>query len=138
MNNKGFIRTLESISAIILILAFIYFILPQATPQNTTTPQNVKTAQNNIINELLYNDNYRTCIFQANNGNCHDNNDCNLQELITENTPYGYEAACEICNQVQSCIPAEQLPLDKSLYVNSIYLIRDQPKILRVYLWEQE
>ncbi|MDO8628577.1 MAG: hypothetical protein Q7R56_02385 [Nanoarchaeota archaeon] len=137
-NKKGFIKTLEAVIAIILILTFIYYILPRATPEHPETPDNVRTAQNNIINELLYNNNYRECIFQTVNNQCPNNPACDVQELINNNKPYGYDYACEVCDQVQSCTPAEQLPLDRNLYVNSIYLIKDQPRILRIYLWKKE
>lgn len=132
MNNKGFIRTLEAVVAIILIFSFIYFVLPKKVPSLGDVPDNVRVAEDFIVREILYNSTFREQIFaNPDAGACRTD----IDEFVRGTVPYGYNYACEVCNGAQTCIGADAVPYDKNVYANSIYLIRDQPKVLRVYMW---
>ncbi len=138
MNNKGFIKTLEAVVAIMLLFTFIYIILPKTIENSGTTPDNVKSVENFVIKEMLYNSSFRDCVFTANNDFCPTQGSCDIQGFLANKVPYGYDYACEICNQVQTCIPAEAIPFDRNIYVDSVYFIKETPKVLRIYLWEKE
>jgi hypothetical protein len=150
MNKKGFIRTLEAVVAIILIFSFIFFILPKQIDIETRIPENVQLSQQFILNEIMYNSTFRDCIFDYNlqgetGTNCQAisdaSNNCDINTFITRQLPFNYDFACEVCNQVATCI-GEDVPFDKSVYANSIFLVRDppsnSPKVLRVYVWQKE
>mgnify|MGYP001559941623 CR=1 FL=1 len=149
MDNKGFIRTLEAVVSIILIFSFIFFILPKQIEIETQIPENVQLSQAFILNEILYNSTFRDCIFGYNLNNLEgvncklisSNPSCDINKFIGDEIPPSYEFACEVCNQVATCI-GEDVPFDKNVYANSIFLVKDplvnSPKVLRVYVWERE
>ncbi|HLD15317.1 MAG TPA: hypothetical protein VJB94_01935 [Candidatus Nanoarchaeia archaeon] len=150
VNKKGFIRTLEAVVAIILIFSFIFFILPKRAEVENRIPENVQSSQQFILNEILYNSTFRDCIFNYNlqdqaGTNCQaiseTNPSCDINLFIRKELPFNYDFACEVCNQVATCI-GEDVPFDKSVYANSIFLVKDplanSPKVLRVYVWQKE
>ncbi len=135
MNKKGFIRTLEAIVAIVLIFSFIYFVLPKKAPAFGDVPDSVRVAEDFIVREILYNSDFRDLIFSTSDvGQCR----ADIDEFVREAVPYGYNYACETCSGAQTCIGADAVPFDRDVYANSVYLIRDQPKVLRVYMWTLE
>ena len=145
MNKKGFIRTLEAVVSIILIFTFIYFILPKQIAIETEIPENVQLSQKFVLEEILYNSAFRSCVFGTpvntllNGVNCKDINLCDIDSFIRQEIPVSYDYACEVCNQVATCI-GEDIPFDKNVYANSIFLVKDPstPKVLRIYVWERE
>ena len=138
MNNKGFLKTLEAVVAIMLLFTFIYIILPKTVEHPGTTPENVKSIESFVVKEMLYNNSFRDCVFTANNDYCPNQGSCDIQGFIANRLPYGYQYTCEICDRVQTCIPAETIPFDRNIYVDSVYFIEDKPKVMRIYFWEKE
>ena len=141
MHKKGFIRTLEAVIAVIIIFTFIYFILPKTISEAGDTPVQVKSSQDYIVSDILYDETRRADLFAASQGVCPGS----VQGFVGSLTPFGFANACEICEQVQTCIGPDAVPFDRNVYVNSIYLItldaatnNPKPKVLRVYMWEQE
>jgi len=128
---KGYIRTLESVIAIILILLFVYQIIPKTTPSAAQVPLQVEDAQNYIIKEININDELRSCIL-TNKENCEL-----LPSLIQKNIPAGYDYFYLICDQTSNCL-GENIPLDKSVYVKDTFISAgmQKPQIFRIFTWE--
>ena len=76
MNNKGFLRILEAVIAIIIIFMFTYYITPKDTEKIDVEGEKIKLLQKTILNEISYNENFRDCILNNNQGgwdNCKSN-----------------------------------------------------------------
>ena len=138
VNKKGFIKTLEAVIAIILILGFVYAMTPKQEPKAEPTPLNIRDTQQFILNEVALNKTFRNCITSSPVSAC--DNGC-LQQInafIDKNTPSGYENSCEVCARAISC-SSNQLPLDRSIYTDSIFIGHTtSSKIFRVYFWPTE
>jgi hypothetical protein len=142
MNNKGFAKTLEAGIAVILVLVFIFYVLPKQAPEQTVLriPENVDTAQSFILQEISTQEDLRNCaLYAATTGKCEDIPCQNIFALITSNTPAGYSSACEICATANTCATNLNLPTDVSLYTDSVFLSdRAASKIVRVYFWKRQ
>jgi hypothetical protein len=157
IHKKGFIRTLEAVIAVILLLSIIFLVTP-VREYDILKPFNVNEAHNAIFTEVLANQTFRNCILNEivctvasgcgvlNNSEGQyiynlDNissPDCigNLNDFIyTYNKPRGYVYLAEVCYKSASCVKGE-LPIDKQIYAESIILASENPKIFRVYFWE--
>lgn len=150
MNKKGFIRTLEAVIAIIILLSIIYIVTPSAD-LNIDTPNPVAQAHKVIFSEVSVNNDFRDCILNqiTNTGTTNNAEGAYAGTLITSapclddindyieiNRPNGYLYLAEICEKKESCLDAD-LPLEKSIYADSMLLVSDNPKLLRVYFWEK-
>jgi hypothetical protein len=149
MDNKGFIKTLEAVISIVLLLGFILFMLSM-TKQNEVSakPFVVQNSQTYILDQVLYNANLRDCVSKAGSGGTCANilsiPDPNCAELftgtngiITKNTPPGYETECEICPNAASCIQAGGIL--KDLYTDARFIGKsgsDDLKVIRIYMYE--
>lgn len=141
MNRKGFIRTIEAVIAILLILGFVIIMKPNlANDQDNSVPGEVQETEKFIFSEITYNKDFRDCITNENQlnpatGTCKDV--CNiLDEFISANKPFGYNYECEICESSLSCT-SSQLPIDRNIYANSIFLAAKNSKIVRVYYFPE-
>ena len=140
VNKKAFVRTLEAVIAILMIFGFILFTKPQLNPDAISgTPDQVKTAQQFIFSEISYNQDFRSCITTASNpssGSCTEVCGARLDNFIRPNVPFGYDYACEICETSVSCMHRD-LPLDRNIYADSIFIADKHSKILRIYFWQK-
>lgn len=147
MNKKGFIRTLEAVIAIIILLSIIYVVTP-TRDFKITTPNNIEEAQSAIFSELLVNFTYRECILGISSyGAINDiqeylgtviTDPCltDINKFIDLHRPNNYIYLAEICDQSASCLDS-MLPVEKSIYSESIMLASDNPKVFRIYFWER-
>lgn len=145
VNKKGFIRTLEAVIAIVLILGFIFYITPKVVEFEEKVPENVANAKEFILNQILFNKEYSSCIISAGNENCETAITCDkneeIKKLFKDNVPYGYEYACEICSsdsQKKPCINLPEKTFEKSVYTNSIFIYKPTKdyNIMRIYIWK--
>ena len=149
MDNKGFIKTLEAVISIVLLLGFILFMLSM-TKQNEVIakPYNVKNAQTFILDQVLYDANLRSCVSNVvSSGKCSDILDANCKSLLTDensgiipkNTPPGYGADCEICqNTPASC--ADVSAGLKDIYTDARFIGKsgsNDLKVVRIYMFEK-
>lgn len=158
MNKKGFIRTLESLIAIILLLVFVIYIYNgNATKIEVKIPEIVENANEYIINEFLNNNLYRNCFSKTNSfglcsnafisdstlNNCWDNNpsinpDTNINSFLKKAMPPGYTFSCEILQDQKSFSTLPLETKDKSVYPKSglIYSEQNQQiRVVRVYIY---
>ncbi len=149
-NKKGFIRTLEAVIAIILILGFIFWITPKVVEFEEKVPENVANAKDFILNQILSEKEYSECVLFASEGECEsvlsDSSegsckDIIINELIEDNIPHGYSYHCEICSSSGSCtnLPEPDKTLKKSVYTGSIFVYGSSTnyKVFRIYIWEK-
>ncbi len=138
MSNKGLVKTLEAVIAVLLILGLLVFILPQEKVPTGEVPAEVKSAQRFILDEISLNQAYRDCITNSNYpGKCQLGCLAQIETLVINNAPFGYTGSCEVCDTALSCAVL-QLPASKSVYTDSIF-ISNKPitKVLRVYFYEK-
>jgi hypothetical protein len=138
VNKKGFIRTLEAVIAVVMILGLLFFLIPEQKTPTGEVPAQIKQAQSYILEEISLNSGYRNCITSAVPGQCQGGCLDTLNIFITKQAPLGYATACEVCQSSLSCADL-QLPIDKSIYTDSIFIAKQATtsRVLRVYFYEQ-
>ena len=160
-NKKGFIRTLEAVIAVILLLSIIFVVTP-VREYNIKKPYNINEAHNTIFTEVLANQTFRNCIL--NKIDCTVNSGCGVLNnsegqytpngdnlynppndacigdvndfIYTYNKPRGYVYLAEVCYKSASCVKGV-LPIEKQIYAESIILTSENPKVFRIYFWEK-
>lgn len=149
MRKKGFIRTFEAVIAIIILLSTIYILTPKINV-DIGTPNLVEQAHIAIFSEVLYNNNFRDCIVNqiTTEGALNNaegsyagyliNESCtsSITNFIDIHRPKGYVYLAEVCDKSESCLD-DDLPVEKSIYVESVMLASNTPKLLRIYFWER-
>ena len=135
---KGFIKTLEAVIAVILIVSFLFYVINKSGVRESEVPKNIEEAQRFILNEISEDKEFRGCIID-NFGGCKTGSGCvsDLNEFIKKNIPAGYDYECEICGQVESCVDLPPETLKKSVYVKDSFIAAEQPKIFRLYIWRK-
>ncbi len=137
MVKKAYLRTLEVIIAIVLVIGFLILITPKQQ-ETQETPSTIKESKKFIFNEILSNEELRSIILSNNAKKCSELGETNnLIEFIKENTPVGYIYECEICTDQSSCTQLD-LPL-KNVYADSISISNDfgQLTFFRLYFWSK-
>jgi|SRR3989344_5265373 len=145
---KGFIKTLEAVIAVILIVSFLFYVINKSGVRESEVPKNIEEAQRFILNTVSENKTFRECIIKsgvsvdnglackidgADLGNCV----FGINQFIKKNIPAGYDYECEICGQVESCVDLPPETLKKSVYVKDSFIAAEQPKIFRLYIWRK-
>jgi hypothetical protein len=160
MNKKGIIKTLEAIITIVLILVFIYTIMPKEELEEPENP--IKKYEKFIIKDLSYNETIRDklmdldpkLISDCDGEECECNKDClekvncdskcknvvkDINALISKTIISGYDYFFKICNK-PSCISAK-MPIDKSIYMFDVLISSDSeqinPMIVRIWVWNK-
>ena len=137
MVKKAYLRTLEVIIAIVLVIGFL-ILISQKQIKTSETPSTIKESRKFIFNEILSNDELRNIIISNNGKKCSELDETNkLIEFIKENTPINYVYECEICITQSSCTQLD-LPL-KNIYADSISISDEtgQLTFFRLYFWEK-
>ncbi len=134
MNKKGFVRTLEAVIAVVIVLGIMLVLTPAKQPE-TDIPANLKQSQAFILNHIATNENFRNCIMDTTvYGECRASCAA-IDGFVGNNVPKGYDYRCEICSSASTC--SNPLPLDKSLYTDSRFIATDPAKVIRVVFWEK-
>ena len=138
MSRKGFIRTLEAIIAVILIITAIFFILPQRTEFEAATPVPVQEAQEFINTKILQDEQLIRLII----GEIEPDATNQLKALIENALPPGYGYVLALC-KTPSCLPSPTTPLPegKQVYMSDLFLgstpTTQGPHIVRYWMWQQ-
>ena len=132
LGKKAYIRTMEAVLAIIILLIFVYTVIPrQPIEESGTEDVNIKLIQDHVFFELANNDELRSDIISKNNES--------LNDLVTNviNQRYNYEIA--INDLGGSLILPNNISSDKAIYVRSAVISTNKteydPKIVTLYLW---
>ena len=137
MVKKAYLRTLEVIIAIVLVLGFIILMTPKQL-KSQEVQSTIKESKKFIFNEILSRDSLRNIIISNNGKKCSELDETNeLIEFIKENIPIGYIYECEICAAQSSCTQLD-LPL-KNIYADSISISDDMGQLtfFRLYFWQK-
>ncbi len=152
MNKRGFIRTIEAVIAIVILLGLVLTIFGDKPQEIKKTPDTVESSLNYITNEILNNEKFRNCFLStsmSNNGDTCGNKlsgtcwgePTKIKEFIDIATPPGYENHCEVCKTTRSCSNLLGVSEDKSVYPKSVFLYLsediEEARIVRIYLFEK-
>ena len=152
MNKKGFIRTVEAVIAIVILLGLVLTIFGDKKEEVKKTPEVVEDALNYITSELLYNKVFRDCFTKVrlpdNNkgGKCSDMlasvATCSqtINAFLSSSVPPGYSSHCEVCKTTRSCSTLPNLAEDKSVYPKSIFMYtkiddKEEARVVRIYIF---
>ncbi|MBI2672619.1 hypothetical protein HYX16_06825 [Candidatus Woesearchaeota archaeon] len=146
---KGFIKTLEAIISIVLLLGLVLFIFSGNSNILKRTPQVVESTNTFVINEFLNNETFRNCFINTNSNLCteidffttSENRKCGevIGDFLLKSAPTGYDNKCEVCISSKSCTDLN-IPVDKSVYTRSGFIYSEKEKegrIIRNYIFEK-
>jgi len=155
VNKKGYIRTLEAVIAIILILIFIFSVLPKKQTEELKTPREIDLTSDGILNEVQNNEEFRGCVIADLNPNNLQLGEKSAEQCINEfittnnlisqtldynvkvcDTSTSDQNAYNFCGE-PNLIGAE----DKTVYVKSIILSGTltelKTKRVKLYIWRK-
>ncbi len=142
MDKKGYIRTLEAVIAIVIVLSFVYAVMPSKIINPSDIPYVVESAQDFIIGEIEENPSIRTeitiySLAVLDMEQIKDNTQTTQTDTLIKNyIPMGYSYDALICKQT-SCY-SDQIPMDAQAYVSDVLLstgANDAPSIVRIWIW---
>ncbi len=137
MNKRGYLRTLEAIIAIILLLVVFYTIIPKYVEPKPNPPLAVQDAQRFIISDISNDENLRTTIITSTDPSSA------VEATIKRNIPPNYDFICAICTNTSACITTT--PFDKVVYMSDVFIAssigpslnEQSPKIVRFWMWNK-
>ncbi len=159
VNKKGYIRTLEAVIAIILILIFIFSVLPKKQIEDLKTPREIDLTSDRILNEVQNNEEFRGCVIVDEDtapsgvivGEDCIKNFIDSNNLISQQT-MGYKVL--VCDPIATLFtsknycnePDLQEAKDKAIYTKSLLLSSTllspaiaplNPKLVKLYIWRK-
>lgn len=133
MNEKGWIRIVEAIIGIMVIMAGILYINSRQPGKDIS--DDVYEKQRQILEIIANNENMRTEIIRNETGL--------VDAFILKNIPSSWDFATNICNVDQVCTP-EETPDDRDIYTSEIIIssnLTDYPdkktKKLMFFVWSK-
>jgi len=141
VNKKGYLKTLEAVLAIVIILLFTFSVTPKEEI-DLSMPQNIKTSQSFILSELQNNETIRYYVVHSDDSDAASNAAYKaVDSLISENMPSSYDYTFGIC-KMSSCISnITSLALETSIYSQDILITTDgliqNPKVVRLWVWRK-
>lgn len=130
VNKKGFIRTLEAVIAIVIILGLIIYLTPSKKLE-VEVPSNIREAKEFILKEILINEELRDNVENI-NGNCKVGE---LKVFLDEHVPVGYDYSCEICIEGSGTGCGNIKGIEKDIYSGAVYL--HSKKVFRLFMYEK-
>lgn len=144
VSKKGYIKTLEAVVAIILVIMVSYTLIPQSVEKPPEPPLALQDAMQ-FMNQQIERDQYtREKIVPYNGetstwGGSEEDPFDRITSFVTEATPNLYDFSCAVCSSPNLCII--NTPLEKNVYVTDVFIAsggkEQNPKIVRVWLWEK-
>ena len=134
MNKKGYMKTVEAVVALILVLGVVVTIVNRNTIDINPTPTEIKIMQDSI-NNLIENDKFlRRAVLNNQTDKINDT----IKQFIPENSTLKY--AFLICG-TNYCPSVENLPKDKSIYVSNLIISSVYNEtghgVFKLYLWRK-
>ncbi len=148
VNKRGYLRTVEAVIALVIILAVISVALPRKINM-MDTPTIVKSSQEIIREEILLDDSLKKCIVDAGCAGASQS----IGEVIEKNQPIGFDFAFKICDNPASCLcntdcvkPAIKGPdeISSNVYMADVFVsstINNElstHKVVRFWMWRKE
>ena len=136
VNKKGYLKTLEAVIAVIMVVIVSYTLIPRPTQVSPDVPLIVKGAQTLIDQSIQFNDTIRKSITGLHDPAILSEG---IQAIIDKHIPPGYAYTCAICSNPGKCLACT--PLDKSIYMTDIIIgssdTQQNPKIVRIWFWKE-
>lgn len=139
-NKKAWIRIVEALIAILLIMGFLILILNSQAGESKSISSKVYSAENAILREIQLNSTYRTYILTINNFVEFDFFYPDLRTHITKRIPEYLECTSKICDFATDSV-CDISSLEGNIYVRSVMIAGDsttyEPKLLKMFCWTQ-
>lgn len=135
MNKRGYMKTVEAVVALILVLAVIVTIINRNQEEiGATTPREIKIAQDTINNMVQNDEDLRRAVLLNQSGVLQTELDEYFQNY--ETLTYNFT----ICDTAY-CPSLEGLPKDKSIYVSNLIISSVHNEtghgVFKLYLWRK-
>lgn len=141
VNKQGYIKTLEAVIAIVIILSFTFAVTPKPEP-SYALPSSVENAQVYILEEIEMNEDVREAVMTGDPTLPGDNMYILIDAIVAVNMPTGFDYTIGVCEE-SACsfsIRPDGLPADKSIYtaeamIGSYGEEALTPRIVRIWMW---
>lgn len=142
LNKQGYIKTLEAVIAIVIILIFTFAVTPRPEP-TYQLPSSVENAQNYILEEIAGNDDARTKIMESDPANPDDPAYVKIKEIVDLNLPTGYAYTVGICLESACSSNVTAIAEGTSVYtaeamIGSDGVVDTTPRIVRIWMWRKQ
>lgn len=143
MNKQGYIKTLEAVIAIVIILIFTFAVTPKPVP-SYKLPSSVENAQEYILEEITMNPGIRALIMEADPDNPEDPDSIAaytaIGGIVDTNLPTGYAYAVGICEESACASSSTPIAEERSVYTAEAMIASDgiagTPRIVRIWMWQ--
>ena len=149
VGKKAFLRTMEAVIAILLVLGFLLYILPRREVYaESTIPEGIESARGFILAEFMNNEDIRACVADAepvnaiNEANkCSFTPSCNefMIPVLERHLLPGFDYACEICLGTTPCSQLPDRTKERSIYPGAIFMYFGNRDVrhVRIYFWRE-
>lgn len=147
LNKKGYLRTVEAIIALVIVLIVTFYAIPKEKVDITATPNIVSSSQDIIKKEMLLDEDLKVSIISNNPDAKKD-----IAQILEKNKPVGFIYAFRVCDNptclciasTADCIkPSEKLPSDaaSNVYMSDVFVsavIGGTAKhaVIRFWMWQ--
>ena len=105
VNKKGFMKTIEALIAVLMLIGFLVYILPSGEEEEKAT--DLEVFMDGVLDTFMYDQYYRVCAIER-------DLDC-LTGFINESISYAYSYKLQFCDGMDCIVPSD-LP-DENVYV---------------------
>jgi len=139
-NKQGYIKTLEAVIAIVIILIFTFAVTPKPTP-SYQLPSSVENAQNYILEEIAGDDDVRAAVMEFDPESSEEAYGL-INDIVATNLPTGYAYTIGICIESACSSNATSIAEDRSVYtaeamIGSYGVVDTAPRIVRIWMWRK-
>lgn len=145
VNKKGYIKTLEAVIAIIMIITVSYTLIPKSMEKPPEPPLIVQDSMK-FVNQKIETDEYtREKIVPYEGGintwvSDEENPFSRLTSFVNQSVPIAlYDFSCAVCSSPSLCII--NTPINRNVYTTDVFIASGggerNPKLVRVWLWEK-
>lgn len=141
IGKQGYIKTLEAVIAIVIILAFTFAVTPKPEPLYKL-PSSIENAQDYILEEIGRNAELRALIMNADASDHQDPAYAGIKQIADENMPAGYEYSIGICLQSACVTNTTPIAEGRSIYtaesmISSGNASDNTPRVVRLWMWRR-
>ena len=146
VGKKGYIKTLEAVLAVLIIMIGSYALLPRNEEAPPTVPPLVESAKDYVTYSIMANNSLRNHIVE---GQCVAAPD--IESIITSdsNKPVLglYDYSCLICTELGGATCVANTPIDRAVYMADVFissaptsllpLSQQKPRVVRIWFWRK-
>ncbi|MDI6737749.1 MAG: hypothetical protein QME12_04515 [Nanoarchaeota archaeon] len=140
LNKQGYIKTLEAVIAILIILIFTFAVMPKPEP-SYKLPSSVENAQIYILEEIERNDAVRAAVMSGNPEDTADSMYGLIVDIVAANMPTGFAYTVGVCEKSACSFSVSEIPSNKSVYTAEAMIgsggTADTPRIVRIWMWRK-